>query len=243
MGSDEPPTPVPLVFVYWDYACPHSYLTHLRLLRLETERPLTVHWRPLWIDRSAGDADPGASRPTSLDRAPVETEAERAEIEGAAHDLGRELLWPSRFPDTRGALQAAMFARDLGVEPFGRLHDRVFRVLFEEGAAVEGVAWLLDLAAEAGVDRLALEGALADDRYEEELQRARGEAERYAIDATPTCLFGRFKLVGAAPLDALRDVADRASDKLGDCGAGSPGAENLAKRTDRLAPGDIQQTE
>jgi predicted DsbA family dithiol-disulfide isomerase len=69
---------------------------------------------------------------------------------------------------------------------------------------------LLEVAASAGVDPGALERALDDGRYESELEAASAEAERYGITGTPGLLFGRFLLIGAAPMDELRRAADRA---------------------------------
>ncbi len=61
------------------------------------------------------------------------------------------------------------------------------------------------------MDAQALERSLDDGRYDEELEIARTEAERYGIDATPTLLVGRYKLVGAAPLEELRRAAELAA--------------------------------
>ena len=43
------------------------------------------------------------------------------------------------------------------------------------------------------------------------LEEAEAEAARYAIDATPTVLVGKFKLVGSAPIDVLRTTIERAT--------------------------------
>jgi predicted DsbA family dithiol-disulfide isomerase len=80
--------------------------------------------------------------------------------------------------------------------------------VFEEGRDISDTEVLLDLAEDAGVDREGLGAALEDGRYEAALGEVEEEAERYAIDATPTLLIGRYKLVGAAPLDVLRSTLE-----------------------------------
>lgn len=119
----------------------------------------------------------------------------------------------SADPDPRLALEAAEFARDLGPAPFRRIQEALFRARFERDLDIGDREVLLAVAAEAGLDREGLEAALEDGRYRSELEAALEEAERYGIPGTPAFLFGRFKLVGAAPLAEMRRAADRA---LGD---------------------------
>lgn len=118
-------------------------------------------------------------------------------------------------PETREALQAAEFARDLGGDAFRRLHAALFAAAFLRGADLGDREVLLDVAEETGLDRTALENALADGRYEAELEMAAAEADRYGITGTPAFLFGRFKVVGAAPIPELRRAADRAAGAAG----------------------------
>lgn len=118
---------------------------------------------------------------------------------------------PADGSDPRLALLAAQFARDLGGATFERLHRRLFEAVHEEGRDVGRRGEVLSLAAECGVDTQALGHSLDDGRYDEELEIARTEAERYGIDATPTLLVGRYKLVGAPPLEELRRTAELAA--------------------------------
>lgn len=190
----------PLVFVYWDYACGWSYLTWRGLVLLSAERPLRIRWRPLPLE---------ADEPTA---------EERAELMARAAELDLHISEAAKPRSVAEALEAALFAQDLGDEAFDRLHARLFRAVFVDGSALEDRSELLAVCESAGIDRVGLEGALEDGRYEPEIARAREEAERYGITGTPTLLFGRFKLVGAAPLEELRRAADLAEadgDPLG----------------------------
>lgn len=116
---------------------------------------------------------------------------------------------PAAPPATGDALQAAEFARDCGPELFQRFHRALFRAVFVDGVDIGQRATLLDLGASVGLDNEGLGTALEDRRYEAILREAEAEADRYAINATPTILLGRFKLVGAAPLDVLRQTLAR----------------------------------
>lgn len=203
------------VWFYGDYGCPFSYLVDRRLELLARERPIRIRWRPLALypaarhERAAGV---GVARDPARDRRSGESGEDtlRVELRLAAAELGLPLRLPAPDVDTREALQAAEFARDLGVAPFRRLHRALFRALLAEGRDLGARGGLLEVAEEAGVDREALERALEDRRYEPALEEAREEAERYGIQGTPAILFGRFLVLGAAPMAELERAAERA---------------------------------
>ncbi len=185
-------TPVQ-VFVYFDYVCPYSFLALHLLEAVHSDQPLSVVWRPL------------ETRPA---------EADWDELTERAAALGVALYRPDTAPATRLPLQAAQFARDLGAEAHRRLHQAIFRAHFVRRIDIGRWDNLIQLANEEGIDRQALERALDDGRYLEELSQAEREAERYEISQTPTMLFGRFKVIGAAPLEVVREAARRAAAEM-----------------------------
>lgn len=209
------PSPV-RVWLYGDYGCPFTYLADRRLQLLARERPLRVIWRPLALYpeavlRRAAGVGHGASWDVPAGQGEAgEDEALLGELRRAAGDLGLSLHLPAPRVETALALQAAEFARDLGYGAFQRFHRTLFEAYFGRGRDIGARAVLLELSEQAGIDREALERALEDGRYETELDAAREEATRYGITGTPGLLFGRFLLLGAAPLEELRCAADRA---------------------------------
>lgn len=187
--------PVP-VFVYFDYVCPYSYLALHLLDDLQTERPLRIEWRPL----ETRPADEGG--------------VDWAELTDKAASLGAPLYRPASTPSTGLAHQATQFARDLGDEAHRRLHRAIFRAHFVRGIDIGRRENLIQLANEEGIDRQAFEQALEDGRYSEELAEAEREATRYDISETPTMLFGRFKVIGAATPEVIREAAGRAAAEI-----------------------------
>jgi predicted DsbA family dithiol-disulfide isomerase len=188
------------VFLYGDYGCPFTYVEDARLAILASEGAVRVTWRPLPSDAgpTAESAATAVGDPGGLDH--------------DAAELGLSLFLPDRRPDTRAAAQAAEFARDCGEDDFRRLHAALFRAVFVEGRDVGDEATLLDLAEGVGIDREGLAAALADGRYAEVLTEVEAEAERYGVEGTPTMLVGRYKIVGAAPFNVLREPVARAVD-------------------------------
>ncbi len=197
----------PVAFLYGDYACPHSYLANARLELLASEASLTIVWRPL----SAFDPElPGDW--TGLSQDPAELKACVEELSRDAAQLGLPFSLPGSPPSTHQALQASEFARDCGLNEFHRFHTAVFRAVFADGFDIGDSVVLARVAEQAGIDDTGLAAALDDGRYESALDEVESEAARYGITSTPTVLLGRFKLVGAAPLDVLRSTLSRVSE-------------------------------
>lgn len=195
------------VYAYWDYGCPFSYLVEHRLERIRPEEELEVVWRPMEIRPGI----PGEGLPVKEAGFPPDRWAEiTRHLLELARETGQDLDPPSFLVNSRDALQAAVFAQDVGKESFRSLHRSIFRAYFVEGRNIGDRNTLLDVAEGAGADREALGAALEDGRYEDELQAVRREAERYEITGTPTLLFHRHKVVGCAPTSVLRDAAARA---------------------------------
>lgn len=216
-GSSDPV----VVFGYLDYVCPFSYVAAARVRQLEEERSLTVYWRPLPIYESV----PSDGLPVEqLGYAPDEWVELERDVTRQARELDLPLSMPDFIANSYEALQAAEFAKDVGTEAFRGCHRALFHAYFVENRNLGRREELLSVCEEAGLDRTALEEALEDGRYEEEIQRARSEAERYGIGGTPGFLFGRHKVVGAAPLEVLREAADRATRDVDGTASGEPGA-------------------
>lgn len=210
-------------YVYWDYSCPFSYVASHRLRRLADERPLQVHWRPFEVHPGLPEEGIPARE---LGYGPDQWSRLLDSVAGMAEEAGLELDVPDFVPRTSVPLQAALFAADLGARDFDRLHESLFRAFFVDGRNIGRRETVLEVAESAGVDAEGLERALEDERYAEELRRVHAETDRYDIDGTPTVLFGRHKVVGAAPMDVLREAADRAASE--DPGEEQPGAPSPA---------------
>lgn len=217
-SSDEPSGPGSeggdvQVFLYGDYVCPFSYVADARLRRLSPGADgFDLRWRPLSIH----PAVPSDGLPVEeLGYAPDEWARVRREVREQAGETGVELDLPDFVANSHEALQAAEFAKDVGRESFRRTHRALFRAYFVHGRNLGRRDVLLDVCGEAGLDREGLENALDDDRYADELRRAEEEASRYDIEGTPTILFGRHKVVGAAPADVMEDALGRARRETG----------------------------
>jgi predicted DsbA family dithiol-disulfide isomerase len=193
------------LWLYGDVGCPWSYLALARIRQLAVASPVVVGWRPLAkVARTEGMNDPVAPSPAGA----ASPSPQAAEFES----LGLPFEGPSADFDSRDALQALEFARDLGQKVLDQTLDGLFNANFTHLANLGEREELLDVCRELGLDREALELALEDGRYEAELDLAEAEAERYGIEQIPTILVGRSKIVGAAPKEVLATVVCQAFD-------------------------------
>lgn len=189
--------PAVRLWLYGDVGCPWSYLALVRIRQLAVESPVLVGWRPL----SRLSCTPGRETPeaVSLEASTPQPSPEKADFES----LGLGFEGPTPDLDSRDALRALEFARDLGQALLDRTLDGLFAANFNHLVDLGDREALLDVCRDLGLDREALGLALEDGRYEAEIDFAEAEAERYGIEQIPTILAGRMKIVGAAPKDVL----------------------------------------
>jgi predicted DsbA family dithiol-disulfide isomerase len=121
---------------------------------------------------------------------------------------------PPRIANSLASLQAAELARDRGGDVFNRLHWRLFEAYFTGGRDIGDPEVLAGLAAESGLDRAELCGALDDGRYRERIRASVDAAAGAGITGTPTFIFdNRFALVGAQSYDVFSSITSRILDR------------------------------
>jgi predicted DsbA family dithiol-disulfide isomerase len=105
---------------------------------------------------------------------------------------------PPVLPNTRHALEVTELARDRGRhEP---VHTRLMHAYWSEAKDIGDDSILLDLVAEAELDREEAEAAIADGRYGERVDASTAEAQRHGVHAIPAFVLGdRLLLLGAQP--------------------------------------------
>jgi predicted DsbA family dithiol-disulfide isomerase len=196
--------PAVRLWLYGDVGCPWSYLALARIRQLAVESPVLIGWRPL--SRFSGTPGRDAADAVSLESSVPPPSPEKADFES----LGLGFEGPTPDLDSRDALLALEFARDLGQLVLDRTLDGLFAANFNHLVDLGDREALLDACRDLGLDREALGLALEDGRYEAEIDFAEAEAERYGIEQIPTILAGRLKIVGAAPNDVLATVVTQA---------------------------------
>ena len=113
------------------------------------------------------------------------------------------------IPNSRKALEVTEFARDADLHD--SVHDRLMRAHWSEGAGIGDDEILLDLVAEAGLDRAEAKTVLEDRRYAERVDLSTREAQLHGIQAIPAfVLANRLLVLGAQP----QELFERAVKQL-----------------------------
>ena len=115
---------------------------------------------------------------------------------------------PATMPNTLHALQVTELARDRDLhEP---VHTRLMHAYWSEGADVGDDEVLLDLVAEAGLDRAEAEAAIAEGRNSDRVAASTQEPTRHGIHAIPAfVLGGRLLVMGAQPEDVFAQAVEQ----------------------------------
>lgn len=116
-----------------------------------------------------------------------------------------------RLSNSRSALEAAEFARDMGAyDPF---HRGTFEAYFTHGRNIGDRSVLCDVAAQVGLDAAALESALDEGRYAKRVEEGSREARRLGVTAVPSFFIEDLPVITGAVgearfREALQSVAE-----------------------------------
>ena len=125
-----------------------------------------------------------------------------------AADFDVSIKMPLRISNTRRAMSATEYARDLGkLEPF---RDAVMDAYWLDGKDIETDGVLREAAERAGLNPKDALSAADDPSFLEKVDSAREEAHARGVSVIPTFIIGELKLVGCQPYENLLKFAEKA---------------------------------
>jgi predicted DsbA family dithiol-disulfide isomerase len=135
-----------------------------------------------------------------------------------AHERTREMVEasglvynppPDVVPNSRQALELTELAREKGLHE--QVHTRLMHAYWSEAQNIGDTRTLLDLVAEAGLEREEAAAALAERRFAERVDASTMEAQQAGIHAIPAFVIdGRLLLLGAQP----HEIFERALEQV-----------------------------
>lgn len=188
--------------IYADYVCPYCLLAGQLVSAAIGERDIRIAWRPFELRP--------APVPTLRPEDPYLPAVWRDSVYPAAERLGMPIKLPSISPQPRSAkaFELLAMAADQGLDHAYSM--RVMRAFFQQDRDIGDPGVLIELAADAGLDREAARRALDGGVYVERHRRAlRHAREDMAITAVPTIVVGGQVFRGTPPLQALRSALDQ----------------------------------
>ena len=176
----------------------------MRVERLEAEHGVKVTWLPFELHPEA----PVEGIPREVYFGSARSEAMASRLQSVAAEVGLTMRQRDVIINSRRALAAAEFAREVG--KFDEMHHALFKAHWEGTGKLEAVDDLVTIGAGIGLDAKELRTAIEEDRYGGLLDESRVQATSVGINAIPAHVFGnRFLVVGAYPYEAFEQVLDR----------------------------------
>ena len=192
--------------IWSDYVCPFCYLELPAVEQAKSEfgELLEVKWRAFELRPDpVPTLDPDGEYLHDIwGRAVYPMAAER----------GMNLRLPPVQPRSRKALEAACYARELGL--FDAMHIALFRAFFEAGQDIGSIEVLTEIGKSVGIDPSGLQDALRSNRYTGAVLSDESMAARLGVSGVPLGLirsgatgFERSIAVrGAVPYHHLRQA-------------------------------------
>jgi predicted DsbA family dithiol-disulfide isomerase len=131
-------------------------------------------------------------------------------MDGRVRELVEASGWtydppPEKVPNSRKALEVTEEAREQGLHE--AVHTRLMHAYWSERADIGDETELLDLVAEAGLDRDTAAEALAARRWSDRVDESTRRAYAHGINAIPAFVLDRrLLLVGAYPHEAFQQA-------------------------------------
>ncbi|HJU29323.1 MAG TPA: DsbA family oxidoreductase [Candidatus Binataceae bacterium] len=197
--------------MFSDFICPFCYIGFRTARKIAPELGFEIEWRSFQIHPEW----PAEGMPASEYRRAMDPETRRAiwaRIEAMAEAAGFTMKSPEVLANSRLALEANEFAGECGRQ--ADFEERVYKDYFNQGLNIGVRGVVMDLAAEAGIDRADLDAALDSGRYSMRLKNNALIARQRGVDGVPTFFLGDYPLVGAQSEDVMRQILGRYAQKL-----------------------------
>jgi predicted DsbA family dithiol-disulfide isomerase len=200
-----------------DAICPWCYIGKRRLEQAITAvsgtHEVRVRWKPFQLNPSMPPEgmDRKTYRLTKFGSEETVRKLDQRVIE-AGKSVGLTLAMDKigRTPNTLDAHRLIWFAGSQGVQD--ALVERLFRAFFTEGRDIGDRETLVDLAADAGLDREAARKLLGSTRGLQEVRKEEEEARSRYIEAVPTfTIAGRYVVSGAHEPDVFLEAFEAAA--------------------------------
>lgn len=197
-----------------DFVCPWCYIGKRNLDALRGETAIETRWHPYLLhpEMPAGGIDRAELMRRKFGSVERAKELGSA-VEQAARDAGLFLALGKapRVPDTRDAHRLMRWATGQGVAD--ALAEALFAAYFVDGRDIGDPAVLAELGAGVGLDPAVVARLLAGDADREAVQAQADHARAIGVTGVPTMVIDRkLAVVGAQPVDALRQALAQASD-------------------------------
>lgn len=191
-------SPAPLEF-YFDFSSPYGYLASEKIDELAARFGRQVKWRPILL--GAVFKHTGAV-PLSL--APLKGEYSLRDFDRSARFMGIPFRVPGRFPlATQVPARAYYWLHGQDCALARRFAHAIYRAYFVDGRDISAPETVSAIAAELGVDKNALAGALESEAIKQRLKDEVDAALKKGVFGSPMIFCDDEPFMGADRLPQL----------------------------------------
>lgn len=211
------------VEIYSDIACPWCYIGKHRfeaaLAEFSGREDVEVVMRPFQLDATLSP-DPARAIDSSEHYARKfgpQFKQMQARVVQVAKDIGIDYQAESvRVTNTLDGHRLIWLAEQEGGSALqARVAEGLFKAYFTDGRVVSDTATLLDVAAEAGMDRGRVREFLASDAGTAEVRAQIQTAQAHGISSVPTFVFqGQWGVSGAQEVETFKQVLSSVAQNL-----------------------------
>ena len=208
------------VEIFSDVICPWCYIGKRRLEKaiaaLGSQHEVRVHWLPFQLNPSMPKEGINRKEYRTAKFGSWERSLELdAKIVAVGEGEGIEFAFDriERTPNTLDAHRLIWLADKEGVQ--GAVMEALFRAYFTAGREISQRQILLDVVAEAGLDRSKSEAVLNGDDGLDAIKKANQQARQFPVEGVPFFIVNsRLTLSGAQPPDAFLDAFRQAGSMM-----------------------------
>jgi predicted DsbA family dithiol-disulfide isomerase len=202
------------VDVISDVICPWCFIGKRRLEKAITahDGPVNVRWLPFQLNPQMPQ-DGVSRREYRTKKFGSWQRSQELDAQVAAAGAGEGIHFAfdriERTPNTLDAHRLIWLAENEGVQD--AVVEALFRAYFTEGRDISARQTLLDVVAEAGLDRAKAEDVLTSDGGQDAIREADELARRVRVEGVPFFVInGKVTLSGAQPPDAFLEAFGQA---------------------------------
>jgi len=198
------------VALFSDYVCPFCYVAKERAAQLEEAYGIEVVWKAFELRSLA----PGQGLPREMQH---NGDPNLKHVGKMARTCAEEVCLPIGdhviYSNSRLAFEVGALAEDH--KRGNEFRDALFEAYFVNKRDIGEREVILDIARAAGLDETDAERCLDEHTHAARVDADLAEARDIGITGAPTFMIGGFPVVGAQPIESLRFVYDKLTNKIG----------------------------
>lgn len=193
--------------IFSDYIWPYCYVGEGIIKKLEDEYDLDIEWIGMEIHPET--PEDGVELEKRFGKEGLKNAVANLNKNGKKYGISfKDLV---RMPNSHNALEAAEYAREMGV--IDQYHESLMKGYFTDGVDIGDVSELARLGEAVGLNSDELRKRVEGKYYKELLDKNLKLAHSWEINSTPTFVIDeKYAIVGAQPIDQFRKILDKLSN-------------------------------